>query len=185
MTSKLIVQGLAALIVFAAGTAIANHPVLVEGNNASNGGPNATVVPPGTAGDYDGDGLVGTAEDTDNATDRIFGTITAALSSANAGANANGKVTIVRSGRFNELIRIPNGGAGQTDINGVTVLEAAPGVDADIDAVLSGDVAGANAARQAVPGIIVNTLLTDRVVILRNLTIRNYRSACWCRGIRA
>src|SRR5262245_5806981 len=110
----------------------ANHPVLVEGNNAADGPPGTTLVPAGTSGDYDGDGRVGTAEDTDNATDRIFGTLTAALLGTNGGANANGDVMIVTSGRFGELVRIPNPAAGQATVNGVTILQAAPGVQADI-----------------------------------------------------
>jgi hypothetical protein len=133
----------------------ANHPVLVEGEM-----------------DFDGDGLRGTAEDTDNATDRIFGTIGAALLGMNGGANANGLVEIVTSGRFPELIRIPNTAGGQAALNGVTILEAAPGVAAIIDAVLQGN--ADNAARQAAPGILITTDQTDRSVILRNLIIRNF-----------
>jgi hypothetical protein len=52
----------AGLTVWKPEPASANHPVLVEGEK-----------------DYDGDGLVDTAEDTDNATDRIFGTINRGL----------------------------------------------------------------------------------------------------------
>jgi hypothetical protein len=141
-------------------TTSANHPVLVEGEE-----------------DFDGDGLRGTAEDTDNATDRIFGTITAALLGANGGANANGLVLIVTSGRFPEAIRIPNTAGGQMAINGVTIIEAAPGVGAVIDAVLQGN--ADNAARQAMPGIVITTDQTDRTVILRNLIIRN-----WTEGIQ-
>jgi hypothetical protein len=138
--------------------ASANHPVLVEGEE-----------------DFDGDGLRGVMEDNDNGTDRIFGTITQALLGANGGANANGSVLIVTSGRFPELIRIPNTGAGQMTLNGVTIIEAAPGVAADLDGVLQGFTGmPSNADRQAAPGIIVNTDLTDRSVILRNLIIRNY-----------
>jgi hypothetical protein len=50
-------------------------------------------------------------------------------------------------------------------------------VHASIDAVISGD--PGNAARQAQPGIVVNTNLTDRIVILRNLVIRN-----WTHGLQ-
>jgi hypothetical protein len=171
-TSAAIALAMAAGIALAAAPAAANHPVLLEGNNAGNG-QSLTTVPPGTSGDYDGDGLVGTAEDTDNATDRVFGTLTAALLAANGGANANGHVIIVTSGRFNEQITIPNTGAGQAAINGVTIIEAAPGVQANIDAVLAGD--AGNGARQAGNGIVVNTTDTDRVVILRNLAIRNFQ----------
>ena len=109
----------------------ANHPVLVEGNNCADAGPNVTTVPPGTCGDFDGDGLIGTAEDTDNNTDRIFGTINAALGADRNGASQNGRVTIVTSGRFAEVVNI-------TAANGNVTLEAAPGIEANIDAVLSG-----------------------------------------------
>ena len=164
-----------------AGPAVAGHTVFVEGNNAADGAPGTTVVTPGTVGDWDGDGRVGTAEDTDNGTDRIFGTLGAALLGANGGANANGRVTIVTSGRFAETIRRPNAGAGQPAVTGVTVVEAAPGVDAVIDAVLAGDPAG-SAARQATAGIAVDTPETDRVVVLRNLVVRNFTTGLDVRG---
>jgi hypothetical protein len=137
----------------------ANHPVLVEGEK-----------------DYDGDGLVGAAEDTDNATDRIFGTINGALGNTDLGAainathaNQNGRVVIVTSGRFPESVSI-------TAANGNVSLEAAPGVDADIDAVVQG--AAGNAGRQAQPGIIVNAP-ANRYVTIRNIMSRN-----WTDGIR-
>lgn len=170
MSLKGIVRmGLLALVAVAllSGTAMwnasdvsANHPVLVEGEQ-----------------DFDGDGMRGTAEDTDNMTDRIFGTISAALLGANGGANANGLVLIVTSGRFPEQLLIPNTAAMQANVNGVTIVEAAPGVAANIDAVLQGD--ANNGARQAAPGIVINTMSTDRVVVLRNLIIRN-----WTEGIQ-
>ena len=177
-----LLRGIAIASILAIGVTevIANHPVLVEGNNATNAGPGATATSGGTGGDYDGDGLVGTAEDTDNAVDRVFGTLTAALLGVNGGANANGHVTIVTSGRFPEAVRIPNTGGGQAALGGVTVLEAAPGVQAVIDAVLAGD--AGNATRVANPGIIVETDQTDRVVILRNLTIRNFSVGLLVRG---
>jgi parallel beta-helix repeat protein len=146
----------------------ANHPVLVEGNNCADAGPNVTTVPPGTCGDFDGDGLIGAAEDTDNSTDRVFGTIGGALAAANNGANQNGRVTIVTSGRFAEVVII-------TAANGNVTLEAAPGVEANIDAVLSGD--PDNAARQSGPGVIVNAPENRRV------TIRNIVSRNWTEGI--
>jgi hypothetical protein len=129
----------------------ANHPVLVEGEQ-----------------DFDGDGLTGAAEDTDNATDRVFGTITAALGAANGGVNQNGSVTIVTSGRFPETVTI-------TAANGNVNLEAAAGVEANIDAVLAGS--AGNAARQAQPGIIVNAP-SNRIVTIRNISSRN-----WTEGI--
>ena len=135
----------------------ANHPVLVEGE-----------------ADFDGDGRIGTAEDTDG-DDRIFGTITAALGAANGGANQNGRVTIVTSGRFHEQLIISNA-------NGNTTIEAAPGVEATIDAVGPGTRAmqfagSTNAVRQGQPGIIINSP-NNRYVTLRNLVVRN-----WLEGI--
>ncbi|HEX4946642.1 MAG TPA: right-handed parallel beta-helix repeat-containing protein [Blastocatellia bacterium] len=145
---------------FVAGTTVwtatfvsANHPVLVEGE-----------------ADFDGDGRLGLAEDTDG-DDRIFGTITAALAGANGGANQNGRVTIVTSGRFHEQLIISNA-------NGNTTIEAAPGVEATIDAVGTGTRAAqfpnsTNAVRQGQPGIIVNSP-ANRYVTLRNLVVRNW-----------
>jgi hypothetical protein len=157
---------------------MANHPVLVEGNNCADGGPGVNLVAPGTCGDYDGDGRIGTAEDTDNATDRIFGTINTALGNNAAldpaiqitTANQNGSVRIVTSGRFREAVRI-------TAANGNVSLEAAPGVDADIDAVVQG-LAG-NDVAQGNPGILVDAPDNRRV------TIRNIMSRNWTAGIRA
>src|SRR5438552_3982322 len=93
----------------------ANHPVLVEGEQ-----------------DFDGDGLIGDAEDVDNATDQVFGTITAALGSANAGVNQNGRVVIVTSGRFLGTVNI-------TAANGNVTLEGAPGVEANVEAARAGN----------------------------------------------
>lgn len=167
-----------------AGTALANHPVLVEGNcvNPPAGNPlvdSATgILPPipGTCGDYDGDGRIGIAEDTDG--DRVFGTITAALGPGAVlrngvvtamGANQNGSVTIVTSGVFSEAVLI-------TAANGNVTLHAAPGVEANIDAVLQGD--PRSAARQNEPGIVVDAP-ADRRVTIRNVTTRN-----WTEGVR-
>lgn len=163
--TSVIAAGAAALILVGS-SAYANHPVYVEGNNGA--APGATSVPPGTSGDFDGDGLIGIAEDTDNATDRVFGTIAAALDALNGAANNNGSVIIVTSGRFNESVSI-------TGANGNVNLEAAPGVEGSIDAVLGGD--PNNAARQALSGIVVNAPV-DRRVTLRNLVLRN-----WTKGI--
>ena len=138
---------------------LANHPVLVEGEV-----------------DFDGDGLVGLAEDTDNANDRIFGTINAALGAANGGAAQNGRVTIVTSGRFREVVSI-------TAANGNVTLDAAPGVDADIDAVVAGDRSNQfpgtnNNTAQLAPGIVVDAPAN------RSVTIRNIGSRNWTDGIR-
>lgn len=130
----------------------ANHPVLVEGEQ-----------------DFDGDGLIGAEEDTDSATDQVFGNITPALGSANAGANQNGRVVIVTSGRFLGMVNI-------TAANGNVTLEGAPGVEANIEAVRAG--ATGNPERQAVPGIVVNAPAT-RIVTIRNIVSRN-----WTDGIQ-
>lgn len=151
----------------------ANHPVYVEGNCFGPGAAQRTIVPPGTCGDYDGDGRIGTAEDTDEA-DRVFGTINAALgpgtgAAAGTGANQNGRVIIVTSGSFAEVVNI-------TSANGNTQLEGAPGVDANIDAIVQGVAGGAS--RQLAPGIIVNAPAN------RHVTIRNIVSRNWAIGIQ-
>jgi hypothetical protein len=158
----------------------ANHPVLVEGN-CDSPVPGTTTVQPGTCGDFDGDGRIGTAEDTDGA-DRIFGTIAAALgpgtgAAAGTGANMNGSVTIVTSGRFPEALVIP----GAITLGNVT-LQAAPGVSAEINAVLQGDPLGGNTARQAGTGIDINAPSATGKVVLRNLTIRNFLTGVDVRG---
>lgn len=169
----------------------ANHPVLVEGN-CDSPVPGTTLVAPGTCGDFDGDGRIGTAEDTDGA-DRIFGTINAAMgpgtgAAAGTGANQNGLVRIVASGRFAEAVYIGRAnivpGFGSASPGHVT-LEAAPGVNAIIDAVLQGDPAGGNNFRQAGPGIFIFYLPSegDRRVTLRNLTIRNFSTGIETSGV--
>ncbi|HEV2884263.1 MAG TPA: right-handed parallel beta-helix repeat-containing protein [Pyrinomonadaceae bacterium] len=162
--------------------------------------PIATQVPsvPGTGGstsggicgDWDGDGRISTAEDTDGA-DRIFGTINAALgpgagAAAGTGANFNGTLLIVASGRFAERIYIGHNPGGPEPLGtanpGNVTIEAAPGVEADIDAVLQGDPAGASNTRQSGFGIAVSYIGADapfRVVTLRNLTVRNYDIGIW------
>lgn len=136
-------------------TVFANHPVLVEGET-----------------DFDGDGLIGTAEDTDNDTDQVFGTIAAALGSTNRAANQNGHVIIVTSGRFLEIVTI-------TAANGDVTLQAAPGVEAEIEAVRAGD--SNNAGRQSAPGIIVDAPANRRVVI-RNIVSRNWTDGIIIQG---
>jgi parallel beta-helix repeat protein len=162
----------------------ANHPVLVEGN-CDSPVPGTTIVTAGTCGDYDGDGRIGTAEDTDGA-DRIFGTLKAALgpgtgAAAGTGANNNGRITIVKSGRFAESLligmTIPDFPDQGTATPGNVTIEAAPGVDAIIDAVLQGDPAGGNTARQASSGILIyngSNSNPSTVVTLRNLVVRNF-----------
>jgi hypothetical protein len=158
----------------------ANHPVFVEGN-CDSPVPGTTIVEKGTCGDFDGDGRIGTAEDTDGA-DRIFGTLQGALgpgtgAAAGTGANFNGSILIVKSGRFAETLFIGNAGfipGLGTATPGNVTIEAAPGVEADIDAVLQGDPAGGNTGRQAGAGIVVIYSSGTEVVTLRNLTIRNF-----------
>jgi hypothetical protein len=171
-----------ALAAWGAPPTSANHPVLVEGN-CDSPVPGTTIVGTGTCGDYDGDGRIGTAEDTDGA-DRIFGTLKAALgpgtgAAAGTGANNNGAILIVKSGRFAEQLLIGNTTAEFPDQGTATpgnvLIEAAPGVVAAIDAVFQGDPAGGNTARQAGVGITVNTGTGVRVV-LRNLLIRNFQT---------
>lgn len=145
----------------------ANHPVLVEGN-CNNPPPGDSAPPTGTAGtcgDYDGDGLIGAAEDADG--DRVFGTINAANSAL--GVNNNGTITIVTSGTFPEVVTL----------TGNVTLQAAPGVEANIDAVLQGD--PGSTARQGQPGIIVNAP-SNRYVIIRNITSRNWTSGIQVNG---
>jgi hypothetical protein len=136
-------------------TALANHAVLIEGDQ-----------------DYDGDDRLGTAEDGDG-NDAVFGTINAALQVTNIGLNQNGKAIIVTSGRFPETVMI----------TGPVTLEAAPGVEADIEAFLSpadprleqvGDPMTGNMTRANAPGIVVNVATPGRPVVIRNITSRNW-----------
>lgn len=142
-----------AIATISTGAAFANHPVLVEGES-----------------DSDGDGRIGLAENIDG--DQIYGTINAAL----AAVAANGTVTVVTSGRFAEALNI-------TTTTGNVTVEAAPGVVADLNAVLTGSdpraatFTGGNAGRQQVSGIVVNAARNTRVV-LRNLSSRN-----WTNGV--
>ena len=145
--------------------AFANHPVLVEGNCNNPPAGNPGPVTPGTCGDYDGDGRIGTAEDTDG--DRVFGTINAANGAA--GANNNGTITIVTSGTFPETVTI----------TGNITLQAAPGVVANLDAVLQGD--PGSTARQNQPGIIVNAP-ANRYVVIRNIQSKNWTSGIQING---
>ena len=148
----------------------ANHPVLVEGNCNNPPAGNSGPVAPGTCGDYDGDGRIGTAEDTDG--DRVFGTIRAAVGVAGGtgpSINQNGTVTIVTSGTFPESVTI----------TGNVTLQAAPGVDANLDAVLQGD--PGSTARQGLPGIIVNSP-ANRYVVIRNILSKNWTSGIQVNG---
>jgi len=178
--SAMMIGALLSMTLLAGNNVSANHPVLVEGN-CDSPVPGTTLVSPGTCGDFDGDGRIGTAEDTDGA-DRIFGTLRAALgpgtgAAAGTGANHNGTITIVTSGRFAESLFIGDGGIvpGEGVANpGNVTIEAAPGVSAALDAVLQGDPAGGNTTRQNGDAIDIYYLTTGKKVVLRNLTIRNY-----------
>jgi hypothetical protein len=172
----LLVAFVVALAMFGAVPSSANHPVLVEGN-CDSPVPGTTIVEKGTCGDFDGDGRIGTAEDTDGA-DRIFGTISAALgpgtgAAAGTGANQNGRIIIVTSGRFSEAVNVSTNAMLNIQSNGHVQIEAAPGVEANIDAVYQGDPAGGNNVRQEAIGVLVS-LGTGATATLRNLTIRNF-----------
>ncbi|MCP9493544.1 MAG: right-handed parallel beta-helix repeat-containing protein [Pyrinomonadaceae bacterium MAG19_C2-C3] len=135
---------------------------LVEGNCT----PLQTIAAiPGTCGDYDGDGRLGAAEDTDD--DNVFGTISAAL-------NGRGNVTVVTSGTFAEAIAIPT----NPNLVGSLTLQAAPGVEASLDAVVRG---ADNTARQASNGITVNAP-NGAYIIIRNLTLRRWDGGIRVRG---
>lgn len=169
----------------------ANHPVLVEGN-CDSPVPGTTNVTPGTCGDFDGDGRIGTAEDTDGP-DGIFGTLAAALgpgtgAAAGTGANGNGTILIVSSGRFSEPPQVIGnatvGFNGGSATPGNVTIEAAPGVIANIDAVLQGDPAGGNTDRQQRSAFLINYTSSpnDRAVTLRNLSFRNWQEAVGIAG---
>ena len=164
----------AAVLGLTVSPALANHPVFVEGNcfgpgaGAAATGLRTSPVPAGTCGDVDGDGRIGAAEDADG--DNSYGTIMAAV---NAVAN-NGKVTVVANGTYPEVVTLaPTNSASMT-------LEAAPGVDANIDAVVQGQ--AGNGPRQASPGIIINGDDTSRVTV-RNIMTRNWTAGIEVRGV--
>jgi len=146
----------AALLFASAPALLANHPVVLEGNcNVPPAGSSAAAV--GVCGDWDGDGVIGVNEDNDG--DRVFGTFTGANGAA--GANNNGTITIVTSGVFAEPMMLA----------GNITVQAAPGVEANFDAVLQGD--AGSGARMGISGVTINAAST-RFVVLRNLTIRNW-----------
>jgi len=127
---------------------------------------NHTVLVEGEA-DFDGDGLIGEDENSDG--DQVFGTIGAGV----AGVSDNGRVMIVTSGRFMEQVVLRGAG--------VSVLEAAPGVDAIVEAFQGGGDADANNTRQQQPGIIVHTDGSFPVEI-RNIVSRNWTTGIVVRG---
>jgi hypothetical protein len=167
----------AAALVFAAAqwTAVsAQNPgaVFVEGN--CNGGQIVVSPTTGACGDYDADGNLGTAEDGDG--DAVYGTIQGALEAI----DHNGKVVVVTSGIFNENVYIGQAFGGfpfGANVPGNVTLEAAPGVEAVIDAFAqTGPAAAGNNARSAGTGIAINytTNGNDRVVTIRNVQVRNF-----------
>lgn len=163
-TSRWLAAGLLASGLALPSIALANHPVLVEGE-----------------ADFDGDGRIGAAEDQDGAagdpSGLTFGTIAGCLAALNAGINQNGTCQIVTSGNFAEVVNITN----------QVTIAAAPGVEANIEAFLAGPdprrqqfptaAMDANALQRA-PGIVINSP-ANRYVILRNLVVTN-----WTDGIR-
>lgn len=166
------IAALGSLVVLA-GPAAANHPVFVEGNCFGPGmsttatGLQTSPVPSGTCGDYDGDTRIGAEEDADG--DNNFGTINAAL----AAVAQNGRVTVVASGTFPEIVTL-----NPTDGSNIELV-GAPGVDVNIDAVVQGDPGSAD--RQAAPGIIVDGCDTCRVTV-RNVTSRNWTDGVLVKG---
>jgi hypothetical protein len=66
-------------------------------------------------------------------------------------------------------------GEGTANPGNVTI-EAAPGVEANINAVQQGDPGGGNVTRQGLTGIQISYATNDRRVILRNLIISNYNT---------
>ncbi len=163
----------APMVFLASSPAAANHPVFVEGNCFGPGagetatGLQTSPVTSGTCGDYDGDGRIGEAEDNDG--DNTYGTIKAAVAAV---AN-NGLVTIVASGTYPEVVRLqPTNGANIT-------LQAAPGVQANIDAVVQGEPNGD--VRINRPGIIIDGCERCRVTV-RNVVTRNWTDGVAVRG---
>ena len=139
-----------ALSALLSGHVFANHTVLVEGEQ-----------------DFDGDGMVGVAEDSDG--DQVFGTLMGGVN----GVSDNGRVMVVTSGRFFETVTLSG--------NGVTALEAAPGVNAVVEAFNGGGNADLNNARQQAPGIIIDTDGSFPIEV-RNLVTRNWTSGIMVKG---
>jgi len=161
-----------------AALAQAGRTVFVEGNcnditpavpvtappQGSRGNPRTAA---GSCGDYDGDGTIGTAEDGDG--DNVYGTINGALTGL---GGANGRVLIVKSGTYSEQI------AGSLT-NGHVQIEAAEGVEANIDAVQPGDPNVNNTVtREQGIGLLLSGQ-PGTSFTLRNLTVRY-----WLIGMR-
>ncbi len=127
---------------------------------------NHTVLVEGEQ-DFDGDGLLGANEDSDG--DQVFGTIMGGVN----GVSDNGRVMIVTSGRFFETVTLAG--------TGVTALEAAPGVNAVVEAFNGGGDVELNNARQQAPGIVVDTDGSFPIEI-RNLVTRNWTAGILVQG---
>ncbi len=134
----------------------AQTSLLVEGNC---GDPATTSTAPGTCGDYDGDGRIGTAEDIDG--DKVFGSIYEATNVVNFDPNG-GIVSIVTSGNFTGQINI-------SGRRGTVTLQAAPGVQATVDNALL--LPGSDTDLDFPFSISIESS-SDRYVVLRNLTFR-------------
>ena len=161
------------IMVTSALNSYANHSVLVEGESDFDGdGSVINGVQSGPAGALD--------EDTDD--DQVFATFGAAL----ANINNNGSVTCVTSGRFGERLNLDVTNNNSSNASGGNIIvQAAPGIDCNLEAFFGGpgnagrsgnfsdNNATANTARQALPGVVINTPV-DRQVIIRNLTIQNW-----------
>lgn len=132
--------------------------VFVEGNCATSEGGNF-------CGDYDNDERVGGFEDVDG--DNVYGTINGALSALGGG---NGRVVIVKSGTFGQQIAVSLG-------TGHVQIEAADGVEANIDATVWLSTTG-NTVREQGIGLLLSGQ-PGTSITLRNLTIRN-----WLIGMR-
>ncbi len=172
--NKFLTMGMIGSVALAASMNVfANHSVFVEGESDFDG--DGSVVNGAQAG------MVGAlTEDTDG--DQVFATFAAAI----ANINNNGSVTCVTSGRFGEGINldVDNNTLANTT-GGNIIIQAAPGVDCNIEAFFGGagnagrsanfsaDNAAANTGRQAAPGITIDTPV-DRQVIIRNLVIENW-----------
>lgn len=142
----------------AVSTIVVHGTSFVEGNCNGSRQESQTTTTPGTCGDYDGDGRLGTAEDADG--DRVFGTITAAL-------NQDNRITIVTSGIFAESLTI-------TAEFGNVTLQAAPGIEAFITPPSRGGV---------FVGITINVTNNDPpYVVLRNLHLSDWESGILVQG---
>lgn len=134
--------------------AAANHSVQVEGDT-----------------DFDGDGLLGTDEDGDG--DLVFGTLNGALQDTPGSISQNGRITVVTSGKFLEGLTVTAGGN--------VIIEAAPGVSANLEAFNPPGNDPGNTTRQNAPGITVDSD-GSFIVVLRNLTIRNWTTGILAQG---